>query len=422
MKRLYNILVLLILLVGMFPINVSAQEVPHVIRSTKPISTDLRGYLDAWLAVDAPSSVIYYIVTNTTEKAEGTRVSLVGVNLASPDEAWSFEDGAGAVWVGSVTVLSDGTVELQVLADHPSLKYAMPSKAAGGGSYVAFPFASGRSMQFGPRGVHGEGDYGTSGMLFVDLVSGDDMGASSAPPYIYASDAGIIDYVCDDGTSVAVRTFNEDTGDYFLYAHLLDNASLEEDTEFTRGQLIGSLKYGTFDPPGTDCGWAAQADNHYHVHWGFVPAAGKFQVGSCVLTVSTQKWACGDKTVSIGGWLTGGGGFSTPGDSSGQTGAGAPVEDPTFWDYLLVGVLSVVDRGIFKLLPEHNSFELFYVIMNVLTIMLKIVRVLVFQNISLYPLIVVFGIAFTFRAVMFVVWLIAALFKAWKSLVPVLGA
>jgi hypothetical protein len=210
-------LIIITLLVLAFASPAFAQdEAPYIIRSTRPISGDLRAALDSWLANTPPSNAPYYIVTNTSYKGGVTRVSMVGVTIESPDAAWSFEDGDHTVWLGSVSVSEDWIVTYEPpLVSVP--KMAMPDMAAGGGSYLAFPFAAGTSAQYGPRGVHNAG-YGTTGLVAVDLVSGDDMGATAAPPYVYAADAGTVDYVCDDGVSVAVRTFNASTGDYISHA------------------------------------------------------------------------------------------------------------------------------------------------------------------------------------------------------------
>lgn len=402
-----------------------AQGTPYIIDSMKPIPVELRGWLNDWLAVDPPSDAPYYIVTYSKDRGVDVVVSLVGVDLASPDEEWSLDDAEKTIWIGTV-VVNNSSGEVSPFSPPVTAKKAPGlmsfSLAPGGGSYVAFPFAYGMVAQYGPRGVHGSGDYGTSGMLFVDLVSGDDMGATAAPPYVYAADAGTVDYVCDDGTTVAVRTFNSTSGDYFLYAHLLDNANLEMSHAFGAGELIGSLKYGSFDPPGSNCGWAEQHAKHYHVHWGFVPANGMYQVGSCILTISSQVWQCGDKTVKIGDFLSGGGGFSTPGSSSGTSGAGATVNDPTFFDYVIAGIVTVVSRGIFDLLPSHQPFQYTYMITNIVTMFFRLLWVLVASNISLRWLFIVLLVGFSFKAVMGLAWFGAFLLKTWKSLVPILGA
>lgn len=410
--------ILFSLIFGMF-VPVKAQgEAPTVIKSTKPISAELRGYLDAWLAVDPPSNAPYYIVTNMRQKDGNMMVSLVGVNLSSPDEEWSFAHDDKTVWMGSVIVTPEGEVT-QYSQDPTQASVgvlAMPSLAPGGGSYVAFPFAAGFAMQYGPRGVHAAG-YSTSGMQAVDLVGGDDMGVSAAPPYVYASDAGTVDYVCDDGTTVAIRTYNSTTGDYFIYAHMLDNANLVESHTFQQGELIGSLKYGSFNPESPNCGWASQAASHYHVHWAFVPANGYYQVGSCILNISTQAWDCGGQIVQTGGFLTGGGGYSTPGNSSGESGAGAVVTDPTFFDYLLTGIITIADVMILRYLPTHEPFAYTFTIIYMAEIVLRVAWLFVAGNINLYFVVLALSVTTVgVKLASFTIWAIAAVVRLIKSI------
>jgi hypothetical protein len=430
-------IVFMLVLSLVWVVPVSAQEPPPFVAQTvKPISSELKDALDAWLAVSPPSDAPYYIVTYTRTRGTDTVVSLAGVDLPSPDAEWSFEDGTTTVWIGTVIVSDVGEVSpLSVAMTTPrrdlfaSISRA-PLPAPGGGSYLTFPFQQGSTAMYGPRGVHDAG-YGTSGMVAVDLVGGDDMGASAMPPYVFASDAGIVDYVCDDGTSVAVRTYNEDTGDYFIYAHMLDNENLEIDVEFGAGEMLGSLKYGSFDPTHPNCGWAEQASNHYHVHWGIVPASGRYQAAGCLLTVSSQTWDCGGgETVRVGEYLAGGGGYTggTSTTGSGQDGtagtgsAGVALNTPTFWDYMLAGLLSIVDKGLIQLLPEHEPFEFTYVIFNVISLVFRMVWVFAASNVSFVWLFRVILVGMTVKAVFGILWVVAFIFKAWKSVVPILGA
>jgi hypothetical protein len=420
MKRVLAFAVV-VLLAFMAALPVSAQgEMPYVIRSTRPISTELKAMLDAWLSTDAPSTAPYYIVTYAKQKTGRTFVSLVGVDLPSPESDWDLEEGGSAiVWMGSVNVSSDGTVSLfqpeQAMTNSP-VKRAVFSPAPGGGSYIAFPFQAGTGMLYGPRAVHGSGDYGTSGMLAVDLVSGDDMGASAAPPYVYASDAGEIDFVCEDDTTVAVRTHNADTGDYFLYAHLLSNENLESEVTFEQGELMGSLKYGTFDD---DCGWAEQQPDHYHIHWMFVPANGAYQAEGCVLSIATKKWTCGTETIGTGGWIVGGGGFGVGEDDifAGVSGTGVGVSNErSFWDYMLIGAVSVFDRGLLKLLPEHTSPTLaISIVFNIVTMVLQTAWVLVRFNINLGPLMACLIFAIGFRLVCGGIFMVGAIMRTVKG-------
>ena len=108
-RILYLVLIATIAL-SMIYFPVQAQDTtPYVIRSTQPISAELKGYLDAYLAVSPPSNARYYIVTHVRPLGEDTIVSMAGVDLTSPDARWNFEDGI-AVWLGSVSVASDGNV------------------------------------------------------------------------------------------------------------------------------------------------------------------------------------------------------------------------------------------------------------------------------------------------------------------------
>lgn len=421
MKKLTYIFLLLFVL-SFIPAQAHAQGTPVVLWSTLPMGDELREYINAWLAVDPPSDAPYYIVTNWKTKNGLSRVSLLGVSSQVEKSTWSFEEnGNSIVWMGSVKVDSAGTVEL-ISKPTPQAMNRMSAPpptvpGAGGGTYVAFPFQAGKAMIYGPRAVHGSGDYGTNGMLAVDLVSGDDLGPGAAPPYVYASDAGTIDYVCADATNVAVRTYNASTGDYFVYAHLQDNENLIEGTAFTRGQLIGSLVYGTFDD---NCGWAQQQEDHYHLHWMFVPSNNAYQAEGCILSISTKKWTCGTETIGTGGWLKGGGGSGTGlDDVTGSSGAYASLG---FWDYFLNGLLQVFSVTLLANMPTHQEVEYLYTITNTISLVIKIAYVLLRSNINIIPMILVLFVGFQFQLFMFLVWFLSSLLKAWKSLVPILGA
>jgi len=400
-------------------------ETPYIIRATKPISGELRERLDAWLAVDPPSNARYYIVTYTQERGNETLVSLAGVDLETPESPWKLEDDT-TTWVGTVVVAANGDVSPFQLARASrglggllSLSLS-PHLSAGGGSYVAFPWEAGKSVVYGPRGVHGSGDYGTSGMIAVDLVSGPDMGPGAASDGVYASDAGIVDYVCDDGLTVAVRTYNETTDDYFIYAHMLDNANLALESEFSKGQLLGTLKHGSFND---DCGWASQSADHWHLHWMFVPASGSFRAESCRLTVSTQKWDCNGTTVGTGGILTGGGGVGTSGSSS-----GSGSDDPTsnlpnsMWSMLINGVIGIMNRLLTSVMPEGGGAgDVFYVLTTSIIMTFKLVRVLTFQSVNIYPIIFAIGFIIGVKLFFAVLYLILFLLRLWRQLVPVIG-
>jgi hypothetical protein len=278
---------------------------------------------------------------------------------------------------------------------------------------VLFPFDAGTFVIYGPRGVHGSGDYGTSGMVAVDLVSGPDLGGSAASDAVYASDAGNVDYVCNDGTTTAIRTHNTGTGDYFIYAHMIHNSNLSMDHSFQQSEYIGSVKSGSFDD---DCGWAEQASNHYHNHWMFKPSNGHFQAEGCILTISSEQWTCGTQTVGVGGQLFGGGGSGSGSDDPTNPG-GVANREKSFWDYVLIGFVDIFDRGLLKLMPEHNSpVALLGGVMNMVRLVFRVVWTLTRFNINLGPIIALLLTVIGARLLTGVVWLIFAVLRTIKAL------
>jgi len=316
-------------------------------------------------------------------------------------------------------VYEDGTVNPLSFAAHAP-RAARVRSAAGGGSYVAFPWEAGKSTVYGPRGVHGTGDYGTSGLLAVDFVSGTGFGPSAANDGVYASDDGIVDYVCEDDTSSAIRTHNATTGDYFVYAHILANDNLDYDVEFAKGELIGSLKHGSFDDT---CGWAQQNSTSWHVHWMFQPASGSFRAEDCRLTVSTQKWDCNGEEVGTGQYLFGGGGAGALSASGlGTASAGVADTQASFWDYFLGSIIRIMDVLFFKQLPEHGTWPFLAAIYNSIEIVFTLARVMLYGNLDISPLTFAISFAIGINLIFALVWIAAFALKAWKSLVPILGA
>ena len=399
MKRFLLIIALVLMILGPEQ-KALAQGDITIVDGSVPISSDLRAELLAYLEATPPASVPYYGVTYIQAAQDSTYISLAALDLSSANEPWSMETHDGdkrqAVWAGTIQLFFTGGGQLigDMPQGHAHLALGLPS--AGGGSYVAFPFQAGSSMMYGPRGIHGSGDYGTSGMNAVDLVGGTNLGSNVAPPIVYASDAGTIDYVCNDNTSVAVRTHNDSTGDYFVYAHLLNNANLEIGHTFARGSAIGSLKYGTFND---DCGWADQSNTTYHVHWMFKPANNAFQAENCTLKFSDQKWYCGDKVVGINGWLTAMGGGSGSDDPNAVGG------HYSFWDGVVNAVVTVAGV-ILGLLPEHNSPTLLLkVLFNAISLAFRLTYVFIRGNFNLTSMVIIVGFALAFRLVMGIIWI-----------------
>jgi hypothetical protein len=112
-KKLFFIMALSLLIMSIPLQTVQAQETPHIFTSTKPINASLRTALDAWLAVDNPSTAIYYAVTYAHSSGFDTLVSLAGFEDIS--NGWSITGDADGVshviWLGSVRVKVDGEVE-----------------------------------------------------------------------------------------------------------------------------------------------------------------------------------------------------------------------------------------------------------------------------------------------------------------------
>jgi hypothetical protein len=232
---------------------------------------------------------------------------------------------------------------------------------------------------------------------------------------VYAVATGQVDYVCQDRTTTLVRTANTTTDDYYIYAHLLDNATLVEGYTFTQGGLMGSLKHGTFDD---NCGWAEQTDQHYHLHFGFKPESSAFTMEGCVLGMTSKKWTCGSNTVSPGQFLKGGGGAPVPGDDDG----GSLSENASFWDLALTGAVSMWDSLVVANMPDHTTTQFLYVLYNAIKIALKVTRVLIYSNLNLGPFFTVVIIGMAIKTLFGIAEFIVFLFKAWKSLVPIIGA
>jgi hypothetical protein len=179
---------------------VFAQSTTELI-SLHPMSTETREALVSWLETSKPVPAPYYAVTYVEVIGVDTAVSLVALNIGSASDEWHIteepEGGSKILWMGSVIVRANGEIdELFAPPSTGKVNGLASPRFAGGGDYVNLPISSGSYAVYGPRGVHGSGEYGTSGMLAVDLVGGDDL-AGSMFASAFASDAGTVDYVCD---------------------------------------------------------------------------------------------------------------------------------------------------------------------------------------------------------------------------------
>ena len=415
-NKLYLLLVMVLALLPVTP--VFAQDpAPQVIAVTMPIADGVKEHVNAWLATAAPAQYPYWAITYAEQRGLGWLVSIAALSIEDPAQKWYITDHAA--WLGTVMVYADGTVA--IYADDPAttestgatFKLAALPAQQGGGAHLRFPWEEGGSMMYGPRGVHDAGGGGAyaEGFLAVDFVGGDDLGSGAASPKVYAADAGTVDYRCADGTSTLVRLHNEESGEYYIYAHLIDNANLVQDHEFSAGSFMGNLRYGTFDD---NCGWAEQQDDHYHLHFGFEAEGNSFRMEDCILNTGTEKWNCGNRVVSTGGFLVSNG--------AGGTGGSGSVNQPSFFDYFVAGVIDIYDTAILSILPDHQAIEFTNVLYETVSMTVKLAQILVYSNVNLGPLVTIVGIAFGIKMVLGLAEFVVFLFKAWKSLVPVLGA
>jgi hypothetical protein len=397
MKRAFSIIFVLLICATFLtrPANALRQTSPYVFDTTIPVDGGVRADIDAWLATDNPSIGTYYAITYARADGVDWIVCIVAMNLDSPDEDWSLTENAQGesklIWLGTVRVYSDHSVELLTDPQEGTAGFSRLAApllpAPGGGPSIRWPFQIGKTVMYGPRGVHNAGysSYGTD-MKALDLVSGSDMGSGAANDQVFASWGGDVDYVCEDGTSTTIRV-NDEAGNKFIYAHMVDNAALEVDHTFNKGDVIATLVHGTFDD---DCGYADQQPNHWHLHWGFEPANNAYTVEGCVINTNTASIRCGDKTINTGSFITGMGG--TPGYDDGRS------STPTFWDYLLVGFISIFDRGILKLLPEHSSPTLLpLTILTTIRFVLRLTYVLLISNFNMGPAMAALFLALAFR-------------------------
>lgn len=359
-KILCLCLVISILLLHVTP-ALAQSAGPRLVSGTVALDEIQQAALLGWISANPPAETDLYAPTYLQNTNGSTYISFVALRPDLPEPyAWTLTDSPDVLWMGTILIDPAGNVTPFGLAAEPTTgaKLAAPARLPpggdGGGANIALPWQAGTAMVYGPRGVHGLGDYSTSGMYAVDWVSGDNLGNNAAPPSVYASASGEVDYVCDDGTSVAVRV--TDGNDSFVYAHLLENDNLINAHEFNKNELLGSLKYGSFSD---NCGWAQQASNHYHVHWMFKPRNSYFQAEGWVLNLGSGVWSGpGGAEVRVNQSLVGGGGsYSEDGSinpaDDGLIGEGTQAGTGAYiWDFLLGGVatitLTTMDSFLYK--------------------------------------------------------------------------
>ena len=271
---------------------------------------------------------------------------------------------------------------------------------------------------YGTRGIHaaGGGAAYAQGFSAVDFLGGDDLGATVASNRMYAVANGQVDYHCIDTATTIIRTEDSGTNNYYIYAHLLDNSNLRTGYTFYQGDYIGSLKYGSFDE---NCGWAEQTPKHYHLHFGFKPASGFFTMEGCTLDMSSEKWNCGNgKIVNTGQFIMNGWtGVPTAGDD-----ANSYSNLTGFWDLILTGASSIWGEMVIDNMPDHTANQFLYALYNGVSVAVRIARVILYSNINLGHLVTAVVFGFGIKTVLGIAEFVIFLLKAWKSIVPVIGA
>ncbi len=274
MKRLIP-LMLLISLVVADPVQAAT---PVLLPSSQPIPAYLTQAVQIALTSNPPTNPsAYYAITNLSEGEDRIDLSLAGF-ADLPAGPWSIDDSQ-ALYSLTLVQSPAGLIIYPVLA-----LGVEPSLVATQAEYsTMLPWKTG-VMWFGPRGVHDLG-FGLPGWLAVDWVSSGKDG--EAPNLVYAAQAGEVSYVCRDQTQISIRVGN------LFYAHLVDNG-IQVGDHFDQGELIGSMVPGTFSDY---CGWAAQPDGMYHLHWGF---PGSIMADGWWLQTDTGYWVQGRQTVGVG--------------------------------------------------------------------------------------------------------------------------
>lgn len=406
----------------------SAQDentTPHVISSTRPISAELRQALDDWLAFSPPSDAIYYAVTYTQPiDSASWYVSMVGLDLASPDEEWIMtgdpETGKQwVVWLDTVIVHPDGTVTQPFKVDSTSSankKISMPALGPGGGSYVLFPWEPSKAVEYSRRGVSPT-TFGDVDFSVVHFISGSTMGTGAANDKVYASAGGTITHVCEANGVAAVKISGG--GDHFLYGNLVPNSLLQINQAFQTAGVIGSVKHGSFL---STCGSALQVPTKWELIWGFVAQDNIFRVEGCHIVVPSVGvvdldlfgyWLCGNNRIVRGGYLAHYGNIAID-PETGSVGVHLIGEGagggPSFWNYFLIGAKNIFDFFVTNNLPEHNSAStLINPIMQSVKIIFRIALVILHGNFNFIPALgmitFTIGIKLAMQGVMFLVGL-----------------
>ncbi|HNA88655.1 MAG TPA: hypothetical protein PK989_05085, partial [Anaerolineales bacterium] len=311
------ILIFLFLLVSVIPAPALAFEyTPILVTGTVNLDPEIQPtLLDAIKKAQKrevfTSDVLYFAPTNLSSIGSFDFISLAG--MVSYRENWRLEDDV--VWMGVMVIKRgshqsavEGTPEFSFLLGQIP-ESLMPKNIKDEVDPLAvspittgttspetprFPWDTAYYMQYGSFGVHNNGFSSVvSGWKAVDFFSDANTGVGHAPNRLLASLSGSISYVCKDSHSVAIKIGN------FFYSHLIDNANLKYGTSFSQGDLLGQLQSGDFNDT---CGYATQASDAFHVHWGF-PNLGTLEVSGWTLDISSGTWTDGNQTKDVFDWF-----------------------------------------------------------------------------------------------------------------------
>jgi hypothetical protein len=283
-----------------------------LVPGTAKLSTAQEQALDAALnraSAYLPSTLRFAAVSGLTISDGWLFVSVTGFDKLNADLAWTLDDAtwlgvalltpsAGDTWQAEVqgapafeTLLA--SVPATVLSNSAKNSISPQRRLQAASETYRLPWAVGTSMMYGSLGIHNGGFASLGSYKAVDLLSDGNTASGHAPNQLLAAASGAIDYVCNDGTSVAIRIGQ------LLYVHLLANANLATGHSFSQGDTLGQLKTGSFS---ANCGYASQSDSWFHVHWAF-PDTGSFQAGGWTLQFADQMWHRNSATISTTQWI-----------------------------------------------------------------------------------------------------------------------
>jgi hypothetical protein len=283
----------------------------------------------------------------------GWYVSLAHITgMEAPYTGWNVETNSD--WMGA----------MQCSGEEWSWTCSYYTPAYGGQEIqgLVWPFKTGTWAVYGSSGVHHDSGSMMPGDSAVDFV-GDDSWSGGMSPEVYAVASGVVVAHCDGVHNGGIRVSGP-SGD-FMYFHLQPGQpKMEMGTSIARGERIGILAYGTFND--SPCGYANQGATQYHIHFGFLPSGGFFQIGGCNLNLSTQNWLCGSTTIGVLGHLVNNGGSApaptvTPGGPTvtpnpGQI--GTVVGGEHIWNGLIAGFVSFIQTTVRTIFPAHTSLGL----------------------------------------------------------------